>query len=70
MEIFEASYDLVHVTNSFHLGETLSSFDKIVQALIGTEFQQNVDVILIFEKVLKSDNALVLYTSVYFDLAH
>lgn len=70
VEVFESSHDLVHVADGFYLSESFPSFDEIIKALVRTELQKNVDVILVLEKVFKSDDTLMFHTSVDFDFTH
>lgn len=50
--------------------EALTSAKKLVQALVLTQFQEDVDVFSIFEEVLEAYDVVVVQTAVDFDFRH
>lgn len=53
-------YDLTNINPSFELSEPLPSLGEVLQGIISTILQQDIDVLLIFKGIDKLDNMLVL----------
>ena len=70
VKIFEGAADLVDVTLCLQLVESLSSSQELIQRLIRTELEQDVDVLGIFKEVLEPDDIIVMERSVDFDFRH
>lgn len=70
VEVLQRTDDLNHIALNFKLMESLTSSDKLIQSLIGTKLQQDVDVFIVFKEVLEPNDVRVMQTSVNFDLAH
>lgn len=60
MKVFERTNDLDQVILNLHLSESFSSFDKFIQGVICTNFEQNVHIFMVFKDVLKFDNVVVI----------
>ncbi len=53
-------HDLTNINPSFELSEPLPSLGEVLQGIISTILQQDIDVLLILEGIDKLDNMLVL----------
>lgn len=60
MKVFKRTNNLNQVILNFHLSQSFSSFDKFIQSVICTNFEQNVHIFMIFKNMLKFDNVVVI----------
>jgi len=67
VQILQCNHNLLHIALNFKLCESLPPFDKFIQRVIRAQFQQDINVLVIFEDVLESDNVLMIETLVNFN---
>lgn len=60
VQVHQRRNDLCKIVLHFHLSESLSALQQLIQSLVGANFQQNVDVFMIFEDVFKLDDMLLV----------
>ena len=70
MQILQGTDHLHRVALNFKFVQSLTSLNQIVERLVGTDLQQNVDVFVVLEKVLKLAYKGVFDTFVDPDLRH
>lgn len=68
VEVLEGHDDLVHVVLGLELGEPFPALDQFVESLVGAYFQQDVDVVVVFEDVFELGDVGVLDAPVDLDL--
>ena len=68
MEIDEWVDDLVEIVLNFHLNQSFSTFDELIQGLIGADLEQDVHVLVILEHMLEFNDVLVAEGLMDFDL--
>lgn len=62
--------NLAEIVHDLHLNQTLSSFNQLVQSLIRTYFQQNVNVLVVLKHMLKFNDVRMAQWFVNFDLCY
>jgi hypothetical protein len=70
VQILEGANYLQRVALHLQFVEPLPPFEQVVERLVLADFEENVNVLCIFEKVIELANMLVLQTPVDFDFAH
>ena len=70
MQILECTDNLHCVALHFKLVQTLTTFEQIVKRLICANFEENIYVFGVFEKVLKMAHIRVFKTTVNLNLRH
>lgn len=70
VEVLDGVADLDDIVLDFKLMEPLPPPDEILKRLVLAQLKNDVHVLLVFEKVLKADDILVVEGPVYFDLRH
>lgn len=60
VKIFQGIYDLENVKFCLEFRKPFSSLAKIIEGLVGTDFQENIDILVVFENVLESHNIWVI----------
>jgi hypothetical protein len=68
VQVHQRRNDLCEIVLHFHLGESLSALQQLIQSLVGADFQQDVDVFMILEDVLELDDVLLAERFVDLDL--
>ena len=56
VKVFETGNDLAQVALNFKFCESLSSLQQLIQGLVRTDLQKNINVLLILKNVLKTNN--------------
>ena len=70
MKVLDSSADLVNIALDFKLVEALTSSQKLIKALVLTQFEKDVDVLSVLEEVLETNDVVLMKRSVNFDLGH
>lgn len=70
VEVLECLDDLNGVAKGFEFGDALATLDELVEGLMRAEFEENVDVFMIFEDVLELDDVGVMQALVDFDFGY
>ena len=70
VQVLQSVYYLHCVALHFELMESFSALEQLVHRLILAEFQQDVHILAVFEKVLEVAHVRVLDTAMDLDLAH
>ena len=70
VQILECVDDLHCVTLHFEFVESLAPFQQLVHTCILAQFEQNIDILAIFEKVLEVTHVCMLDGAVNLDLTH
>ena len=70
MKVLDSSADLVNIALDFKLVEALTSSQKLIKALVLTQFEEDVDVLSVFKEVLETNDVVLMKRSVNFDLGH
>ncbi len=70
MKIFQGTDDLYKIILDFHLSESFSSLDEFIESMIGTNFQKNVHVFMIFEYMFELDDMIVIEGFVDFNFSN
>ncbi len=60
VQIFKGTDDLDQVILNLHFCESFSAFDQLVQSMVRTDFQKNVNVLMVLENVLELYNVVVV----------
>jgi hypothetical protein len=60
VEVLECIDDLHDIALDLDLGQSLPALDELVQSLIGAQFQQDVDVLMVLEHMLELNDVRVL----------
>lgn len=68
VEVDEGVDYLQLIVLHFHFGKSLPPLDQLVQSLVGANFKQNVDVLVVFEDVFELYDILMAQRFVDFDL--
>ena len=69
VDIFHCFDKLIDVVASFYLVESLSTLYKIRERLVLADIKHNVDILLIFEVAVESNNVLIVQRAMDFDFA-
>jgi hypothetical protein len=69
MQIHQGGDDLGEVVLDFHLGEPLPPLDELVEGLVGTNLQKDIDVFVVLKYMLEFHNIWVAERLVDFDLS-
>ena len=56
VEIDEGVDDLLEIVCHFHLSQSLSPLDELVESLVGANFQENVDIFVVLEDMLEAND--------------
>ena len=67
VQILQGRDDLSQIALNFEFNQSFSSFDELIQSLVGTDLKEDVNVFVVFEDVLKLYNMLVVQRLVDFD---
>lgn len=70
VQVFECDNDLNDVALHFEFRETLSALDEFIESIVRAQFEQNVNVFVIFKNVLESNNVLMIQTLVDLDFRY
>lgn len=68
VDILDSRSDLMQIVFCLDLGYPPTPFNQFIESLIGAEFEDYVDIELIFEVVLEFDNILGLHSTMNFNL--
>ena len=68
VHVFQCAYDLHNVALNLKLMQSLPPSQNLVEGLIVAELKENIDIVMIFEEMLKTDDMLVPQTPVNLDL--
>ena len=68
VHVLDGLKDLLTVALDLELGKPLSALDLLIQGRIAAELHNDVDIIFIFEKVLKLNNVCVVHRAMYANL--
>lgn len=60
VKVDERVDNLCKVILDFYFGEAFAALDEFVESLIGADFEQDVDILVVLEDVLKLDHVLVV----------
>lgn len=67
VEVLDGGADLVYVALNFKLVEALASAEQLVEGLVLTQLEQDVDVLGVFEEVFETDDVVLVKGAVNFD---
>lgn len=70
VQILDSCADLGDVALDFKLMQTLSATKQLVETLVLTQLEQDVNILSILEKMLEAHNVVVMKTPVDLDLRH
>ena len=60
VKVFDCSTNLIDITLDFELVEALTTTQQLVQRLVLAQFEENIDVLSIFEEVFKADDVVLV----------
>lgn len=70
MNVLQSLYHLQHVHSGLPLGNTFSPLYQLLEGIVSTVLQHNVDVFTILKHIPKANNVTVLQRPVQLDLQH
>jgi hypothetical protein len=70
MQVHQCGDDLRQIVLHLHFSQALPALDQLIEGLVGTYFQQNIHVFVVFEDVLELDDILVAQRLVDFNLSN
>lgn len=70
VEVDEGGDDLLLVVGHLHLGQPLPALDQFVEGLVGTDLQQDVDVLVVLKHMLELHDVVVTQRLVDLDLCN
>ena len=68
VHVLDGLKDLLAVALDLELGEPLAALDLLIQGRVAAELHNDVDIIFIFEKVLKLNNVCMVHGAMYTNL--
>ena len=68
VHVLDGLKDLLAVALDLELGEPLAALDLLIQGRVAAELHDDVDIIFIFEKVLKLNNVCMVHGAMYTNL--
>jgi hypothetical protein len=70
VKILETLEDLDTIALCFYFSQAFASFDTVTQALVSTDLQYNINILVVFKMMVKFTDVLVIEAAVDFDLRH
>lgn len=70
VEVLDGGTDLVYVALNFEFVEALASAEQLVEGLVLTQLEQDVDVLGVLEEVFETDDVVLVKGAVNFDFGH
>jgi len=70
VEVLDSGTDLVYVALNFKLVEALTSAEQLVERLVLTQLEQDVDILGVLEEVLETDDVVLVKGAMNFDFGH
>ena len=60
VEVLEGRNDLGEIVLAFHFCKSLPTLDKFVKGVVGADFEQDVDIFVVFKDVLEFDHMVIV----------
>lgn len=70
MKVNQRIYNLSKIILHLNFSQSLASFDELIEGLIGADFQENINILMVLEDMLKLDNMLMTKRLMNFDFCN